>query len=422
MSLLLLALLPIAVMGQSRSDRFPSVEERVKLYASNWYEPPCDSAQRYRWSQKGEFLTVSNLTFGIDIAPDQTFYLTEDILFDCARDEGDNATLPTSSRIQFRHNMRMYCFDCLEMMELMDHHVRRRTTDVPLLIQFGDLKTSHKYGLVTLPHFKKFRSGAVSPAALKTATETCRYKPLETVHAYTSHIMQPIVWKLATSRHYRQLYDVFRHDTPWESKVNMAIFRGQLTGANEGYDKKADDMTNCQTMRRCRLVVEMHQSQYVDAKLTSTRERLPDSVNGIPLTGETYTIREMMRFKGIIMLEGNDVASGLKWTLLSQSVVLMPPPKHTSWAMEELLEPWVHYVPLKEDATDSAEKMRWVVEHDEEARAIAQRGTLWMEDLIFHPDAAREERLIKEELLRRYLAHFRPSSTSSTSATKRKKK
>ncbi len=224
--------------------------------------------------------------------------------------------------------------------------------------------------------------------------------------------MQPIVWKLATSRHYRQLYDVFRHDTPWEAKENKAVFRGQLTGALEGYDKKVDDMTNCQTMRRCRLIVEMHGSPYVDAKLTSTRERLPEVLNGIPLTGETFTIREMMKFKGIIMLEGNDVASGLKWTLLSQSIVLMPPPRHTSWAMEELLKPWVHYVPLNEDATDATEKMKWVVEHDEEARAIAQRGTQWMEDLIFHPDAAREERLIKEELLRRYLAHFTPRAPS----------
>jgi hypothetical protein len=39
--------------------------------------------------------------------------------------------------------------------------------------------------------------------------------------------------------------------------------------------------------------------------------------------------------------EGNGVASGLKWALLSQSVVLMPPPKHTSWDMEKLLEPLV---------------------------------------------------------------------------------
>jgi hypothetical protein len=106
------------------------------------------------------------------------------------------------------------------------------------------------------------------------------------------------------------------------------------------------------------------------------------------------------------MLEGNDVASGLKWALLSQSVVLMPPPKHTSWAMEELLQPWVHYIPLKNDASDLEQKMQWVLDHDDKAKRISERATLWMEDMCFHPDAAREDRLIMEEMLKRYSAHF----------------
>ena len=113
-----------------------------------------------------------------------------------------------------------------------------------------------------------------------------------------------------------------------------------------------------------------------------------------------------MRYKAILLLEGNDVASGLKWALLSQSVVLMPKPRHTSWCMEELLQPWIHYVPLKDDLSDVETQMQWILHHSDEAWQISQRGTLWMEDMIFHPDAAREERLIKEELVRRYLAHF----------------
>lgn len=117
-----------------------------------------------------------------------------------------------------------------------------------------------------------------------------------------------------------------------------------------------------------------------------------------------------MEFKGIIMLEGNDVASGLKWALLSQSVVLMPIPKHTSWAMEELLVPWVHYIPLNENATDAAEKMQWVLDHDDVARRISERASLWMEDLVFHPDAAEEDRWIQEEIIRRYRKHFQHSS------------
>ena len=113
---------------------------------------------------------------------------------------------------------------------------------------------------------------------------------------------------------------------------------------------------------------------------------------------------------GFLNVTTDDVASGLKWALLSQSVVLMPVPKHTSWAMEELLEPWVHYVPLNADASDVEEKMRWVVEHDDHARRIAQRGSLWMQDLVFHPESLEDDREIQEEILRRYMAHFSPVS------------
>lgn len=50
--------------------------------------------------------------------------------------------------------------------------------------------------------------------------------------------------------------------------------------------------------------------------------------------------------------------------------------------------------------------MQWVVDNDEAAQRIAERATLWMEDLVFHPDAEEDDRLIQEEIVRRYRAHF----------------
>eukprot|EP00547_Thalassionema_nitzschioides_P018622 CAMPEP_0194254364 /NCGR_PEP_ID=MMETSP0158-20130606/31981_1 /TAXON_ID=33649 /ORGANISM="Thalassionema nitzschioides, Strain L26-B" /LENGTH=414 /DNA_ID=CAMNT_0038992365 /DNA_START=49 /DNA_END=1293 /DNA_ORIENTATION=+ len=405
MRLLLILLIPAIVLSATRRERFPSVEERVRLYASNWYHPPCDYGSTFTFGGPvvdPPTFQISNTTFGSDVIPDQTFLLTKDIIEDCARDEEDNATLPTSQHIQFRHNMRMYCVDALEILDLASNHLS--SSDIPLLIQFGDMKTSHIYGIVELPHFKKFRSASVSSESLANAASSCGRDPLNTVHS--KDIMQPIVWKLATHRHYRQLPFVYQHDTPWNKKRDVAIFRGQLTGALSVYDKHDSDTVNCKKMRRCRLVFQTNSSQIIDAKLTTTRNRLPAVIEGVQLISNSVSIREIMRHKAIIMLEGNDVASGLKWALLSQSVVLMPPPKHTSWCMEELLEPWVHYIPLKEDASDIETQMQWVLDNDEKAQQISLRGTLWMEDLIFHPDAAREETLIKEELLRRYFAHF----------------
>jgi hypothetical protein len=61
---------------------------------------------------------------------------------------------------------------------------------------------------------------------------------------------------------------------------------------------------------------------------------------------------------------------------------------------------------LDDFATNVEERMQWVVDHDQEAQKISERATLWMEDLIFHPDAAEDDRIIQEEILRRYQSHF----------------
>jgi hypothetical protein len=48
------------------------------------------------------------------------------------------------------------------------------------------------------------------------------------------------------------------------------------------------------------------------------------------------------------------------------------------------------------------------VGNDEEARHALQRGTMWKEDLVFHPDlqSRMTESLTQEAILRRYQAHF----------------
>jgi hypothetical protein len=204
-------------------------------------------------------------------------------------------------------------------------------------------------------------------------------------------------------------------DIPWENKLNNAVFRGMLTGAvKDLYSRNATDEAKCMSMPRCKLVYVHDKSTIVNARLTSTRNLMPARLDGVKLVGKAFTMQHLLQFKGLIMLEGNDVASGLKWALLSNSVVLMPEPKYTSWAMEEWLEPWVHYVPLNDELTDVEEKMRWIVKHDAKARQIARRGTLWMYDMVFHPDAAEDDRRIQDEILRRYFRHFSELAANAT--------
>lgn len=457
--------------GATRADRFPSIEDRIKLYMSNWYIPPCEDyreghalyqvvmddrpqpddkmSNQRKWPSlqvqsypDHPLVNQTTRTMLIEsvIEPDTTFFLESDIVVNCANETyyeewgeemGDDTT-GAAARVKFRINMRMYCADVKDMIlpalshvELEQRQQRRRrgeqnpanaavvAASPPTLLQFGDNKQSHVFGDVTVPHIKKFRSSALTLEDLAAVTS-------DEIACYSSHRpvlrsehgdfqFQPIVWKLATDRHYKKLYQIYREDTPWYKKKDMAIFRGQLTGSRDGYDKNLSDEENCQNLKRCRLVYNHANSTLIDARLTSTRGRLPTVLNGVPLEGEKVRVFTLLEYKGVIMIEGNDVASGLKWALLSQSVVLMPAPKHTSWAMEELLQPWIHYVPLNEHATDVEEEMQWIVDHDDEAQRISERATLWMEDLVFHPDAAEDDRLIQEELLRRYQRHFLPA-------------
>jgi Glycosyl transferase family 90 len=75
--------------------------------------------------------------------------------------------------------------------------------------------------------------------------------------------------------------------------------------------------------------------------------------------------------------------------------------------MEELLQPWVHYIPLRTDLNDVEEKVQWMLDNQSEAQRIAHRAALWVLDLYYHPDAMDDNRRINEEVLRRYRAHFR---------------
>jgi hypothetical protein len=349
------------------------VEERVKLYMSNWYVPPCpgydDGMIRYgyitdatsRWPKvkvlgyrNHPSINDTSVMMEIDsvITPDKAFLMSDEIIQHCALPDFDAAAatdrreLELESRVEFRANMRMYCSDVKSSFLTAWNHVQWENEEEespPAFLQFGDNKDSHTFGAVNVPLVKKFRSSVTNPVDFDlVTTQQCYSTPrdmMKTVHFVDR--FQPIIWKLATHRHYEKIYEVYQTDTPWEKKRDCAIFRGQLTGSRDGYDKTLSDEENCLRLKRCRLVYIHANSTLIDASLTSTRGRLPDVLNGVPLMTRKIDISDMMACKGIIMIEGNDVASGLKWALLSQSVVLMSPPKHTSWAMEELLKPWV---------------------------------------------------------------------------------
>lgn len=82
------------------------------------------------------------------------------------------------------------------------------------------------------------------------------------------------------------------------------------------------------------------------------------------------TISEQLKFKFILCLEGNDVASNLKWVMSSNSIAVMPKPKYETWFMEATLLPNIHYIQIKDDYSDLEERLNYYIKHTEEALQI----------------------------------------------------
>ena len=445
-----------------RSNRFPSLDERVRVYMKDWYAPPCGDEQKlsYFYSSSNSSKTNAmarkppNLLLSYDKSihlhdidgsttstnkfSDWTSvslepFLERDRPFFLAHNRSSHSVVNCKVHRGFCADLNANLWKSLETIdnrhihEQNQHNITAKLDGndnivvpaTPILLLVGDFFYWRKYGgYANVPLLQKFRmAGSVQELREVTASK-CR----NTVPKLTSVLgrpeQQPVVWKMHV--HHKRFVpmgsfaNVVRDDIFWHEKRKLpkepVVWRGALS-KDEGYQKKSSDRDNCLAMPQCRLVYNNWKSPLLDAGITDIyKERVPDRLNDVKLLRDTKSINEMMQYKGIIIMEGGyltqDVAPDLQWALLSNSVVFMPRPRQTSWIMQELLEPWVHYIPLKNDLSDVQEQIQWMVDNDDQARGIAERATLWIQDLAFHPE---EEQVVQEEILRRYSAHFQPS-------------
>lgn len=141
----------------------------------------------------------------------------------------------------------------------------------------------------------------------------------------------------------------------WREKKNMAVFRGDL-----GIQKENRNIF----MRR----FANGQSKLVDAASTNCWEGHPEWQQ------EKMTIGEHLDYKFIMSLEGNDVASNLKWVMSSNSIAVTPRLTCETWFMEGTLKPNYHYIEVKDDFSDLEERLTYYIEHPEEAEVIIEHA------------------------------------------------
>lgn len=109
---------------------------------------------------------------------------------------------------------------------------------------------------------------------------------------------------------------------------------------------------------------------------------------------------DQMRYRYIISIEGNDVASNLKWIMASNSLCLMPSPVHETWFMEGTLRPGIHYAELRPDLSDLETTVRYYEKHPDEAREIVRNANAHVRQFL-HP---RREHVLSLLVLYKYFA------------------
>jgi RNase adaptor protein for sRNA GlmZ degradation len=118
---------------------------------------------------------------------------------------------------------------------------------------------------------------------------------------------------------------------------------------------------------------------------------------------EKKTIKEHLDYKFIMAIEGNDVASNLKWVMSSNSVAVMPRPTYETWFMEGRLIPNYHYIEVKPDFSDVEERLNYYIQHPEEAEEIIRNAHAYVDQFR---DEEREK-LISLHVLDKYFKYVK---------------
>lgn len=115
---------------------------------------------------------------------------------------------------------------------------------------------------------------------------------------------------------------------------------------------------------------------------------------------EKLTLWQQLESKLIMALEGNDVASNLKWIMNSNSLAVTPRMRYETWFMEGTLRPGEHYVEVADDFSDLGEKAEYYLSHPAEAREIIQNANRYASKF----KDKRREKLVSLLTLRNFLA------------------
>lgn len=164
----------------------------------------------------------------------------------------------------------------------------------------------------------------------------------------------------------------------WKDKKPILIFRGATTGYIQRYLVK-----ECNKMKSSRydILKQWANQPWADFGfnkiLPRTKTEKAWKTHGkhiMALLKPKMTMEQLLHYRFILCIEGNDVSTSFGWVLASNSVPIHPYPFiYEVWYFNGL-KPYVHFIPCKLDGSDLDKQMTWAINHDDVCRKIAQNG------------------------------------------------
>jgi hypothetical protein len=137
----------------------------------------------------------------------------------------------------------------------------------------------------------------------------------------------------------------------YDDKKNFAVWRGSAF-----QDQRQLFLKALKTLKFC------------DVSHYSSKGNFKD------MTSNYMSIQNQLKNKIIFSIEGNDVATNLKWIMGSNSLCFSPKLRFETWFREGQLIPFVHYVQINNDFSDVEDKFNYYISHPNEAKAIIKNA------------------------------------------------
>lgn len=158
----------------------------------------------------------------------------------------------------------------------------------------------------------------------------------------------------------------------WEDRISKLFWRGSGSRSN-GFLRKD-------------VVLKLLENPNTDVKFISnwihSEDKIPENA-----IGEKVHYFDFANYKMVLIIDGNGISSAHSWSFGIGSVPFMI--TNNDFWFKPLLIPFGNYIPIKYDLSDLEEKIEWVLEHDIEAKEIADRACEFAYK-IFTPEFQKE--------------------------------